>query len=188
MSRPSMDWQDRGVCVTATPRPDPDLFSPSPPTIAALKSARQFCNRCPVGAQCGVFAAQTGQSGIWGGDYYENGRPKEVTLRPPLTSQTAERKLHGSRSGCAKANQHRYTTAAERVCESLARAYSLLTEAEELTPARAEVLRLRLAYRDAPLAELAKLASPPLTKDALSSRLRYVVRLADHLTAERGLA
>jgi WhiA C-terminal HTH domain/Transcription factor WhiB len=186
-----MDWQDRGVCVTAIPRPNPDIFSPVPPTKAALATARKFCGQCPVMSTCGAFAERERLTGVWGGDYYHSGRRKDVALEcwppPPapvpaaLTPQAAERERRALRSGGAKANRRRTATATERVCESLARAYSWLIGAEELTPERAEALHLRLRHQDASLAELAELASPPVTKDTMAGRLRRVMALASEV-------
>lgn len=194
MSRPSMDWQDRGVCVTATPRPDPDLFSPVPPTKYALTRARKFCGPCPVRSLCGPFAEREHLTGIWGGEYYRNGVRKDVALEcwppvpvpvpAPLTRQAAEK----IRAGGAKANRGRTATATDRACESLARAYIWLTGAPELTPESAEALRLRLAHQDASLAELAELASPPVTKHAMAGRLRRVMALAAAAPDAGGLA
>ncbi|GAA5049279.1 WhiB family transcriptional regulator [Nocardia callitridis] len=36
--------------------------------------AREICSGCPIRAQCGEFAARTGQSGVWGGREFDRGR------------------------------------------------------------------------------------------------------------------
>jgi len=46
---------------------------------------------------------------------------------------------------------------------------------------------LRLKHRDASLDDLGRLASPPLTKDAIAGRIRRLLALADKVAAERGI-
>ena len=36
--------------------------------------ATDVCNRCPIVASCREFASATGQTGIWGGVKFEQGR------------------------------------------------------------------------------------------------------------------
>ncbi|UGT61522.1 WhiB family transcriptional regulator [Nocardia asteroides] len=36
--------------------------------------ARAICAGCPIRAGCAEFAADTGQSGVWGGREYDRGR------------------------------------------------------------------------------------------------------------------
>ena len=46
---------------------------------------------------------------------------------------------------------------------------------------------LRLNNRDASLDDLGRLATPPLTKDAIAGRIRRLLALADKVAAERGI-
>ncbi|MEY2815854.1 MAG: DNA-binding protein WhiA [Micrococcales bacterium] len=46
---------------------------------------------------------------------------------------------------------------------------------------------LRLQHRDASLDDLGRLASPPLTKDAIAGRIRRLLALADKVAAEQGI-
>jgi DNA-binding protein WhiA len=46
---------------------------------------------------------------------------------------------------------------------------------------------LRLQHRDASLNDLGRLASPPLTKDAIAGRIRRLLALADKVAAEQGI-
>jgi DNA-binding protein WhiA len=46
---------------------------------------------------------------------------------------------------------------------------------------------LRLQHRDASLDDLGRLASPPLTKDAIAGRIRRLLALADKVAAEHGI-
>ncbi|MCP2293366.1 WhiB family transcriptional regulator [Nocardia amikacinitolerans] len=36
--------------------------------------ARSICASCPIRAACAEFAADTGQSGVWGGHEFDRGR------------------------------------------------------------------------------------------------------------------
>jgi DNA-binding protein WhiA len=47
---------------------------------------------------------------------------------------------------------------------------------------------LRLKHRDASLDDLGRLATPPLTKDAIAGRIRRLLALADKVAAEKGIA
>jgi len=46
---------------------------------------------------------------------------------------------------------------------------------------------LRLQHRDASLDDLGRLATPPLTKDAIAGRIRRLLALADKVAAEQGI-
>ena len=52
---------------------------------------------------------------------------------------------------------------------------------EDLPPALQEIIRLRVAYPDATLAELGKRASPPLSKSAVYHRIRRIEQIASEL-------
>ena len=47
---------------------------------------------------------------------------------------------------------------------------------------------LRLKHRDASLDDLGRLASPPLTKDAIAGRIRRLLALADKVASDKGIA
>lgn len=60
-------WRDRAACLDA----DPELFSPvdvhRPDTFDnARDTARRFCSRCPVVAECGRDADSRRHQGLWG--------------------------------------------------------------------------------------------------------------------------
>ena len=76
------------------------------------------------------------------------------------------------------ANQVKASTAAVGQIERIRR---LLDEkgADVLSPALAEVAELRLAHPDASLKELGELANPPLSKSAVSHRLRRIDALLE---------
>jgi len=52
---------------------------------------------------------------------------------------------------------------------------------DNLPPALQEIIRLRVAYPDATLAELGKRASPPLSKSAVYHRIRRIEQIANEL-------
>ena len=60
-------WQSASACQSA----DPDLFFPissAGPGLDQVAEAKAICARCPVQAECLVFALRTRQlHGIWGG-------------------------------------------------------------------------------------------------------------------------
>jgi WhiB family redox-sensing transcriptional regulator len=56
-------WAERGACVGVD---DPELFFP----IAAdspARLAKQICSSCPVIVECGFWAVDNPQTGVWGG-------------------------------------------------------------------------------------------------------------------------
>ena len=52
--------------------PEPDRWFPFP--SEGYDYATDVCNRCPIVASCREFASATGQTGIWGGVKFEQGR------------------------------------------------------------------------------------------------------------------
>jgi WhiB family redox-sensing transcriptional regulator len=52
--------------------PNSEAWFPYPSQDFAY--ARAVCSVCPIRRQCGEFAANTGQSGVWGGHEYDRGR------------------------------------------------------------------------------------------------------------------
>lgn len=38
--------------------------------------ARAVCGSCPIRLECGAWGRDNGQSGVWGGENLENGRPR----------------------------------------------------------------------------------------------------------------
>jgi WhiB family redox-sensing transcriptional regulator len=107
ISRADLAWQDSAACRGE----DPELFfSQDPGTgagLAAFAAAEQarirkagaICRACPVRAECGRFAAGTGQRfGIWAGIDRERVRPAApeppVTCSKGLHLMTAENTKH----------------------------------------------------------------------------------------------
>ena len=77
------------------------------------------------------------------------------------------------------ANEARATVAASRAGTAVAEAFARLARAGiDVPDALADAGRLRLAHPDLGLGDLAALAEPPLSKDALAGRLRRLLTLA----------
>jgi WhiB family transcriptional regulator, redox-sensing transcriptional regulator len=169
MSRPSLGWQDHAACRSA----DPDIFSPPEVTPPALEEARlRYCRQCPVEADCLRHAITRRESGIWGGEYFDNGRPREVLPRGPVPGSPPS--PVPDELPPLPANQRRSAVAAARVCRQLGHARDLLAGAS-LTPGQEEALRLRLEHPEATLRELAEMATPPVSKHAMNNRLRKLI-------------
>lgn len=62
------DWD------TAACRGDehPDRWFPDP--SESFEYAAGVCGRCPMMSECAAFAAETAQSGVWGGHEYRRGK------------------------------------------------------------------------------------------------------------------
>jgi WhiB family redox-sensing transcriptional regulator len=63
------DWRHRAACKDE----DPELFFPVPrggkwahEYIAQVEVALSVCGRCPVSAECLLFAMETNAEGVWG--------------------------------------------------------------------------------------------------------------------------
>lgn len=92
-------------------------------------------------------------------------------LTPPRTGPPAE--------GSAAANATRASVAASRTTTTVADAFAVLEAAGIDVPAAlADAGRLRLRHPTRALVDLAALADPPSTKDALAGRLRRLAALA----------
>ena len=63
------DWS------TAACRDDrhPDRWFPDPSD--SFDYAAEICARCTIAVACGAYAAESGQSGVWGGREYRRGKP-----------------------------------------------------------------------------------------------------------------
>lgn len=87
-------WTEHAACVGA----DPELFAPRPvgrPEVhlTAVTTARRFCARCPVIAQCAAEADRDGLQGVWGGsnrhrDHTGRGRVDVIPLIPAAPRPT----------------------------------------------------------------------------------------------------
>lgn len=79
----STGFMERGACRAA----DPKIFYEetksklrhldNPRIITALG----FCANCPVKARCAEWAAENNETGIWGGQYFDRGRPEPLKVR-----------------------------------------------------------------------------------------------------------
>lgn len=118
-----------------------------------------------------------------------------------LTRMGAERawgaweQRHLSRSDPASAdpglnlgqhNVRRAENAAAITTVRVARALEILTD-DPLAPQFAEAARVRLAYPNASLEELGRLAHPVMTKDTVAGRIRRLIARADREAARRGV-
>ena len=75
---------ERAACRLRTPRlgvgrvgllrgdSNHDAWFPYP--SEDFEYARGICADCPIRQACGEFAAETGQSGVWGGHEFDRGR------------------------------------------------------------------------------------------------------------------
>ena len=83
------------------------------------------------------------------------------------------------------ANLRRSAQAAVAASARVERAFAILGDAvpEHLR----EAGTLRIAHRDASLEELGRLATPPLTKDAVAGRIRRLLATADKLAKDLGI-
>jgi len=83
------------------------------------------------------------------------------------------------------ANLRRSARAAVAAGARVERAFEIL--GEELPEHLREAGELRLAHKEASLEELGKLATPPLTKDAVAGRIRRLLATADKRASELGI-
>lgn len=83
------------------------------------------------------------------------------------------------------ANLRRSAQAAVAASARVQRAFEIL--GEEVPEHLSEAGTLRLAHRDASLEELGKMATPPLTKDAIAGRIRRLLATADKRAGELGI-
>ena len=83
------------------------------------------------------------------------------------------------------ANLRRSAQAAVAAGARVARAFDIL--GDDVPEHLREAGELRLANRDASLEELGKLATPPLTKDAVAGRIRRLLATADKRAEELGI-
>ena len=83
------------------------------------------------------------------------------------------------------ANLMRSAQAAVAAGQRVRRALEIL--GDEVPDHLRQAGELRLKHRDASLDDLGRLASPPLTKDAIAGRIRRLLALADKVASERGI-
>jgi WhiB family transcriptional regulator, redox-sensing transcriptional regulator len=74
------DWRHHAECRTA----DPELFWPlsASDTETITTAITRYCNRCTVKAECGAYADEHKEPGVWGGAlrYLSAGRYTVATL------------------------------------------------------------------------------------------------------------
>lgn len=121
--------------------------------------------RAPDGTVTGYDVIIAGR-GAYSGRYIV--APAEVTPVPYAG---------GSIAPLASRNEQRSAAAALAAVDRCRRA--LETLGDDAAPGLAAVGRLRIAHPDVPLSELGNRAYPPLTKDAVASRLRRLCQAAD---------
>jgi hypothetical protein len=66
----SADWRDNAECRRADRDIDPELFHPvgtTGPWVVQIEEAKAVCRSCPVMEECGRWALDRRESGIWGG-------------------------------------------------------------------------------------------------------------------------
>jgi len=83
------------------------------------------------------------------------------------------------------ANLRRSAQAAVAASARVERAFAIL--GDEVPEHLREAGTLRIAHRDASLEELGRLATPPLTKDAVAGRIRRLLATADKLASDLGI-
>jgi len=83
------------------------------------------------------------------------------------------------------ANLRRSAQAAVAASARVERAFAIL--GDEVPEHLREAGTLRIAHRDASLEELGRLATPPLTKDAVVGRIRRLLATADKLASDLGI-
>ncbi len=83
------------------------------------------------------------------------------------------------------ANLRRSAQAAVAASARVERAFAIL--GDDVPEHLREAGTLRIAHRDASLEELGRLATPPLTKDAVAGRIRRLLATADKLAKDLGI-
>jgi DNA-binding protein WhiA len=83
------------------------------------------------------------------------------------------------------ANLRRSAQAAVAASARVERAFAIL--GDEVPEHLREAGTLRIAHRDASLEELGRLATPPLTKDAVAGRIRRLLATADKMAKDQGI-
>lgn len=111
------------------------------------------------------------------------GPPEPITLPVLAPHQPV---TEASIAALSTANARRRDRGARRAVAAASEAIALLSQAPSGVHAPEEalrVLRLRVAYPDLSLRELAELHDPPMTKDSYAARLRRALQLVDRPTA-----
>lgn len=61
------EWMLRAACRDH----DPELFFPLPKDLPTRREAKKICHRCPVIAECVLYAKELRVTdGVWGGSYH----------------------------------------------------------------------------------------------------------------------
>ena len=66
--------------------PIADLFLPV--NASEVTIAQGFCRRCPYTRLCRTNAERTGSTGVWGGNYYIEGKPSELPFAGSRAART----------------------------------------------------------------------------------------------------
>lgn len=67
-----LEWQDLALCSGMETNKFYDEYEANE---RVAKMIDQACLSCPVLAQCLQFAAENGETGVWGGIYFTSGKP-----------------------------------------------------------------------------------------------------------------
>jgi WhiB family transcriptional regulator, redox-sensing transcriptional regulator len=172
----------------------PDLFFAEAPK--AVMAARRLCQGCPERRACLAGAIQRGEpSGVWGGELFGHGQivvPLAAPPPPPPAPRSPSRSLPPAAAETARRNlraaaRPAVEAAAARACEQVRRALAVLT-LDDISSAQAEAARLRLDHPKASVPELAEMAWPKVSRHAMASRIRTLLKVAERHTRTEGAA
>jgi hypothetical protein len=161
MSRRATGWMEQRACKGA----DPADFTPETVTAAGLDEIRgDYCDGCPVRAECLAYGMESRESGIYGGQFLIRGTPKRSKARQGVS--------HQATAGHARA-------ARAQGAEAALQAWRLLRSAQPLIEGRLsqeqkQAMELRLRHPRLDASRLAEMTYPPVTRDAMNGRLRRV--------------
>lgn len=167
---------------------NPDLFFTE--ARAAVDYARNICHTCCTArAPCLEGALQRGErEGVWGGELFQMGQIvvlPEKASRPQCSPQAARLAAERRRKNIAAINRQSAKAAALRMCERLRQALAVLSP-DDMSSLQAEAAKLRLEHPEASVSDLADLASPPVSRHAIASRLRTLLKTADRVLRAEG--
>lgn len=85
-------WKSQAMCQGADPILffGPRHFEPKWERILRIDSTiKGYCNQCPVVRECGEYADEVREYGIWGGTYRESGNTRMNRLRGRIRRKEA---------------------------------------------------------------------------------------------------